>query len=220
MGGRDHSETSFDEFEQALNEIRCHYANGAEIETELRFAKEWAESVDVDRDEDLPDIGFKRNGSTFWYLGNDCCWDADDPRSEMIESLIAERDRLAAECERLKGELAEERAKTLDIDGWRESVDEAMAQVDRLTKERDHALQLAAERYEEAEECHAALGEPTLTARPTIAALRAECTRMRAVFEAAKMWREDKRGGSWLVGSDADLAAAIDHALAQQDGEK
>lgn len=45
-----------------------------------------------------------------------------------------------------------------------------------------------------------------------VAEIREHRAQSRPVAKAALKWRETKRGGSWLVGADADLARVIDDA--------
>lgn len=83
--------------------------NGSAWDRELTYAKTWAERVEVDYDEGPCAIGFVKGGSTYWFLIEEtgCQWDSDGPRGEMLESLIAE-------CERLRGEVSQLRTAVID----------------------------------------------------------------------------------------------------------
>jgi hypothetical protein len=81
-----------DDFNQALSCIPVTWRR------ELLFAHSWADSVKVewdDREEPTGCIVFTKGGSEYAFLIGDDCWDVDDPRGEMIEWLLEEREAAA-----------------------------------------------------------------------------------------------------------------------------
>jgi hypothetical protein len=64
--------------------------------------------------------------------------------------------------------------------------DALRAEVERLRIEHDRFAVIAMERFEEAEEVHALIGDPVQTRRPMIAGLRVEVERMREALITAR----------------------------------
>ena len=86
-----------EEFERGMLAVRTLY--GKQWDAELGYAKEWADEVQYDingaTESALDDSSliFRKDGAEYWFLVGDGQWDADDPRGEMIEALLAERDK-------------------------------------------------------------------------------------------------------------------------------
>jgi hypothetical protein len=76
------------DFEQALEQIRRTFTDADEVERELRWAKSWADSIEVDWDDEYSAILFRKDGSEYAFLLGDNQWDCDDPRSELLAAAL------------------------------------------------------------------------------------------------------------------------------------
>lgn len=85
-----------EEFARGMAAVFALYGNLHD--RELGFACEWADDVTYESDGaggevelDGASICFRKDAAKYWFLVGDGHWDADDPRSEMIEVLLEER---------------------------------------------------------------------------------------------------------------------------------
>lgn len=139
----------------------------------IELARKWVKQYHIDpTDPDVVEC-YKQHGCV--------TVESDDLEriAQAVLSLAAERDEVTAKWLHAESQLVDQNAICCA---------DATHAMRAMQAERDHALQLAAERYEEAEEMHATLGDAVQTCRPTIAALRVERDQLRAALIEACEW--------------------------------
>jgi hypothetical protein len=109
-----------EEFERGMAAVRTMYSK--QWDAELGFAFAWADDVDYDDDPDGQAILFRKDGANYWFLVGDGQWDADDPRSEMIEALLVERDKDESAMKVARATLEEAEAKMLELAAERDAL--------------------------------------------------------------------------------------------------